>query len=460
MTSTPVVQYASRTDVGMRRAANQDSLAVRLCSDHEEWSRCGHLFVVADGMGGHAVGDLASRITIETLPHAYFKRQATSVESRLREAIMAANKAINDRGRENREFEGMGTTCSVLSLSERGAFVGHVGDSRVYRIRRGQIEQLTFDHSLQWEMIRLGRATAENVELFHPRNVITRCLGPDPMVQIDVEGPFSVEAGDHFLLCSDGLTNHVTDAEIGQIAGSLPPSESSRLLVNLANCRGGSDNSTVIVVGIDSYPNSAADKLATISESPVLPKTADGLSTHRPGLFKIVMAIIAVLCLIFGVGLGLANKIPAAAVLVIASVVAWLISRRLGTGDELKTFDIGEPDPLAQLSSPAENPDAKTTEPNIADLSSSRSAFLTRSPYRVIRSVLSETMLLNLAEVQSELVQAARDSAWKVDFDELSSLSRQAIQAQQSGKLDRALKPRAKAIDLLMKELYHRSRPG
>ncbi len=173
-------------------------------SDFDEWHRCGHLFVVADGMGGHAVGDLASRIAVETLPHAYFKQDAPALQNRMRQAICAANKAINDRGRENREFEGMGTTCSVLSLTEGGAIIGHVGDSRVYRVRKGRIEQLTFDHSLQWEMIRLGRATVENVELFHPRNVITRCLGPDPVVQVDIEGPFSVEAGDHFVLCSDG----------------------------------------------------------------------------------------------------------------------------------------------------------------------------------------------------------------------------------------------------------------
>ncbi|MFO0975637.1 MAG: PP2C family serine/threonine-protein phosphatase [Planctomycetaceae bacterium] len=446
MTSAPVVQFASRTDVGMRRAANQDSNTVRLCSDYEEWSQCGHLFVVADGMGGHAVGDLASRITIEALPPAYFKKEATSVEHRLRQAIQSANKAINDRARENREFEGMGTTCSVLTLSDRGAIVGHVGDSRVYRVRNGLIEQLTFDHSLQWEMIRLGKATAENVELFHPRNVITRCLGPDPMVQIDIEGPFSVEAGDYFLLCSDGLTNHVSDSEIGQIVASLPPAESSRLLINLANCRGGSDNCTVVVVAVDSYPMTQSGGFQL--EGPVKALTAGPPRTS--GIAKVIVSGLAVVCLLAGIGLALSNRKLGAAAFIVASLVAWFFGRRMnkgGQGDELTLADLADPPP---------------TSPMIdeADHSSSRSSFRQRSPYRVIEARLSEGLLSHLAEVQSELVQAARDSGWKVDFDELTNLNRQAVSAQQSQKSDRAIKARAKAIDLLMKELYARSRNG
>ncbi|MCA9066484.1 MAG: serine/threonine-protein phosphatase, partial [Planctomycetaceae bacterium] len=254
MTTQPVLQYASRTDVGMRRSANQDSLAVRLCTEAEEWNTCGHLFVVADGMGGHSVGDLASRITVDTLPHAYFKGRADNVRDRLMQAVLAANKAVNDCGRQNPEFSDMGTTCCALSLSEAGATVAHVGDSRIYRVRQGRIEQLTFDHSLQWEMIRLGQATIENVDLHHPRNVITRCIGPDPDVRPDLEGPFPVFANDAYVICSDGLTNHVSDSEIGQIVSCLPVAESCRLLINLANCRGGSDNSTVVVVHVDDYP--------------------------------------------------------------------------------------------------------------------------------------------------------------------------------------------------------------
>ena len=461
MTSPPVVQYASRTDVGMRRAANQDSMAVRLCPDYEEWSRCGHLFMVADGMGGHAVGDLASRIAVETLPHDYFKREATSIESRLRQAIMAANKAINDRGRENREFEGMGTTCSVLTLSDRGALAGHVGDSRVYRVRRNHIEQLTFDHSLQWEMIRLGRATAENVELFHPRNVITRCLGPDPAVQIDIEGPFSVEAGDFFLLCSDGLTNHVTDSEIGQIVASLPPAESSRLLINLANCRGGSDNCTVVVVGVESYPDTDAVPADSPGASPAKMVVTPAATSRGKGTARVLLAGAAVVCLLAGIVLAVFEKMPASIILIVAAVLAWLISHRMAGKGASDIAHASDPEGTSARNPPGITDPyvATAAEPHAEDSSGSfRSSFLPKSPYRVIDAELSDSLLAHLAEVQSELVQAARDSGWKVDFDELTTLSKQTVLAEQGRKSDRALKFRAKAIELLMRELYHRSR--
>ena len=455
MPSPPVVQYASRTDVGMRRSANQDSLAVRLCADYDEWHRCGHLFVVADGMGGHAVGDLASRITVDTLPHAYFKREAPTVQNRMQQAIVAANKAINDRGRENREFEGMGTTCSVLSLAEDGATIGHVGDSRVYRVRRGRIEQLTFDHSLQWEMIRLGRATIDNVELFHPRNVITRCLGPDPLVQVDIEGPFSVEAGDHFVLCSDGLTNHVTDAEIGQAVAALPPAESSRLLINLANCRGGSDNSTVIVVGIDSYPGTVAEPPVESPKSSNPDRTVDipGKPSSVP---QVMLAGTAVVCLVAGITLGVMQKFVPAGILVAASVLSWLISRRMASRKPAapsEDFSTGGTAPVT-MGVPTDS----LKEPSSSRPGVPNTAFNPKSPYRIIDAAVSDAFLAYLAEVLSDLVQAARDSAWEVDFQEITTLSKQASAAQQSGKTSQTIKSRAKAIDLLMREMYQRSR--
>lgn len=440
MTSVPVVQYASRTDVGMRRAANQDNLAVRMCTDFDEWSRCGHLFAVADGMGGHAVGDLASRITVSTLPLAYFKQEATDVDIRLRQAIIAANKAINDKSRENREFEGMGTTCSVLSLSEAGAMIGHVGDSRVYRVRKGRIEQLTFDHSLQWEMIRLGRATAETVELYHPRNVITRCLGPDLAVQIDIEGPFSVEPGDVFMLCSDGLTNHVNDEELGVILSGLPPEKSSRLLIDLTNCRGGSDNSTVIVVHIESYPALA---VRPPDSSPLPPPVA---AAPTGGFPVILMLLVSLISLSLAGWTMFRARPELSAIFAIAAIAAFLLSRYF------------QPEPAAVQRLPAAPltplPDDPHLDPSMS--SALRSSFRTSPPYRTVDCQNPQKLLKDLAEVQSELAQAVRDSSWRVDFDELTLLGRQATTAIQAEKPEKAMRSRARAIELLMKEIYQR----
>jgi PPM family protein phosphatase len=440
MSKQPRVQFASKTDVGMRRAANQDSLATRLCDAFEEWQSCGHLFVVADGMGGHAVGDLASRITVDTLPHVFFKTSAGDAMDRMSQAVLAANKAINDRGRQNPDFADMGTTCSVLSLSEVGAVIGHVGDSRVYRVRDESVCQLTFDHSLQWEMIRLGRATAENVDLYHPRNIITRCLGPDPNVKVELEGPFSVHAGDRFVLCSDGLTNHVSDNEIGSIVMSLPPSEASKLLINLTNCRGGTDNSTVIVVEVDEYPELTAapvDDDDDVSPQPDPDTRADApLVSHLSGRLMLVLAgLLLVVAAVFSARQHWTVAVSAGVVGLLTGLAALVFGARKG---DLANHGF---------------PESEGTDESAAD-----STNFTKSPYRIVGTDSADRVLNLLAEIQSELVQAARDSGWDVDFDELTALSRQAASADQSGKPEGAIRFRAKAIDLLMKELYHRSR--
>ena len=124
---------------------------------------------------------------MDTAPHTFYKSQHPELGDALREAIETANHAIHERGTLNRDFERMGTTCSMLVLGPAGAVIGHVGDSRVYRVNHGTISQLTFDHSLQWELIRQGRMKPEDVFLHQPRNVITRSLGPEPEVDVDIE---------------------------------------------------------------------------------------------------------------------------------------------------------------------------------------------------------------------------------------------------------------------------------
>ncbi len=189
------VEYASISDVGFRRQMNQDAYAVQICPERETWEKFGHLFVVCDGMGGHAVGELASKIAIDTIPLAFFKSRESSTEEALKKAIEQANTNIYSRGSQNHDFERMGTTCSSLALTSRGAIIGHVGDSRVYRVRGDKIEQLTFDHSLQWELLKQGKMSPEEIFLKEPRNVITRSLGPIPDVRVDIEGPHPIGAG-------------------------------------------------------------------------------------------------------------------------------------------------------------------------------------------------------------------------------------------------------------------------
>jgi protein phosphatase len=248
------IEYAALTDIGFRRRNNQDSYAVQIAPDRDQWAARGHLFLVADGMGGHAVGELASKIAADTIPHTYQKLQGEEPAEAIKTAVVAANATINARGEMNRDFTRMGTTCTTLVLYPKGAVIAHVGDSRAYRVRADRIEQLTFDHSLQWELLRQGKMSPEEIFRNEPRNVITRSLGPNATVQVDVEGPYATRPNDIYLLCSDGLTGLVKDEEIGIACRELPPSEACRLLVDLANLRGGPDNITVIIVRVGRIP--------------------------------------------------------------------------------------------------------------------------------------------------------------------------------------------------------------
>ncbi len=461
MNEQPLVRYASRTDVGMRRSTNQDALVVRLCEDAEQWHRFGHLFVVADGMGGHSVGDLASRITAETLPGAFYSSEATLTEDQIRSAVLAANRAVHERGRQYPEYSDMGTTCSALVLAPRGAVIGHVGDSRIYLVRDAKISQLTFDHSLQWEMIRLGRATAATVDLFHPRNVITRCIGPDPNVEIDIEGPFSMMAGDRLVLCSDGLSNHLSDSEIGQIASSVPPLEAAQLLINLANCRGGSDNTTVIVLEVQQFPSDQQDHPPdTLPPEPATEVSEiTQVEIPAPGIPAWVTAA-GWVCLAAGVAgtAALLSEFPEAGlILLVVAAISGLL--RLW-----HTWQKPPVPPAETLAEPGSKTLAEadqngfTLQVPVADDFADSQNPARHSPYKAASAALTVELLDDLAEIQSELVEAARDSAWTVDFDQLTALSRDSVAAQQSGSPARAMQTRGQAIELLMQELYRRSR--
>jgi protein phosphatase len=312
------IEYASLTDVGIRRSHNQDAHGTLLAGDREQWQERGHIFLVADGMGAHAVGELASKLAIGIVPHTYHKYAPQGALPALRKSFVEANASIHAKGQQNPEFGGMGTTTTALLLRPEGAWIGHVGDSRAYRIRNGQIEQLTFDHSLVWEMARRQGVDPEVLQGV-PTNVIVRSLGPEPLVQVDVEGPHAVQPGDIYLLCSDGLSGQVSDAEIGAMASLLPPAEACRLLVDLANLRGGPDNITVLIVHVQSeqaeekknHAPAAGRKpwhrripwpITAVVVGVILAVDAIAVTAYAPRQFGLLVFLVAVAVVVAGLG--------------------------------------------------------------------------------------------------------------------------------------------------------------
>ncbi len=291
------IEFAADSDIGMRRSNNQDSHAAVLATSDSQWRRRGHFFIVADGMGAHAAGELASKMAVDGVPHRYHKSPEPSAPEAILHAILETNAEIFRRGHENNEFLHMGTTASMLVLLPQGALIAHVGDSRIYRLRETQLEQLTFDHSLVWELRAAGQLR-DNSDLAHavPKNVITRSLGPNANVQIDLEGPLDLAAGDVFLICSDGLTGRLEDDELAAVLANYSPREAARLLIEMANLRGGQDNITVVVVkvvGTIDAKNEAAVEPITIGR-----KKPGSALVHTIG---VAAAVFGLLALVFSI---------------------------------------------------------------------------------------------------------------------------------------------------------------
>lgn len=245
----PRVTVACKTDLGRVRENNEDKFEYYMPEDDGTLATRGQLFVVCDGMGGHAAGQIASELAAKTFIDVYFHHPSTEVEAALRGAVSAANRFVLDVSRAVPGRQGMGTTLTGLALVQDQAFVAQVGDSRAYRFRDGQLEMLTTDHT--WVEDAVAQGIARETAEAHPyRHVLTRAVGTEDDVQIDVFR-HEVRIGDTFLLCSDGLLNHVPDSVIGDHLGSYTPAEATWRLVGRALMEGGSDNTTVLIVRID-----------------------------------------------------------------------------------------------------------------------------------------------------------------------------------------------------------------
>jgi protein phosphatase len=250
-TPSPLAVTASvQTDVGCHREINEDSSAYVEPADGGLLSDRGRLVVVADGMGGHLAGEVASRMAVDVISRVYYE-SAGDAMSALKDSFTAANREIYQSSTEVHGRNGMGTTCTALVLRNGTALTAHVGDSRLYLIRSGQIYLMTEDHSAVMELVKRGLLTREQARHHPDKNVILRALGSHSEVEVSTwDEPFPIRDGDRFLLCSDGLYDLVEDKEIMDAVLAGDAHSACAALITLAKDRGGYDNITVAVVGI------------------------------------------------------------------------------------------------------------------------------------------------------------------------------------------------------------------
>lgn len=244
---------------GLVRDTNEDAVSYVLDGER------GALAIVADGMGGHSAGDVASRMAAETVERLYFELGGPP-PAVLAEAFAAANRAIHEQSVRDPSCRGMGTTCTALVLRDGAAYLAHIGDSRAYMWRDGGLKQISEDHSLVAELVRDGVLTASQAANSPQRHVILRALGPDPIAQPEIWADgLPVQAGDLFVLCSDGLTDLVGEDAIADMVSRLPPREACAALVQSALAAGGTDNVSVGVFAIEAIAPQPDDTKPTRS---------------------------------------------------------------------------------------------------------------------------------------------------------------------------------------------------
>lgn len=244
------VSVGCKTDLGRVRENNEDKFEYFIPEDEATLAMRGMTFVVCDGMGGHAAGQIASELAAKTFLDVYYNHPGDNTPSALLSGVKAANRYVLDVARAVPSRRGMGTTLSALTFLQDTAWVAHVGDSRIYRLREGELAQITQDHTWVDEAIRLGQISPEEAETHQYRHVLTRAIGTEDNVPPDIFS-FDLRPGDIFLLCSDGLINHVHDQAIAETLGENGPSAAAWKFVGAALVGGGSDNCTVMIVRVD-----------------------------------------------------------------------------------------------------------------------------------------------------------------------------------------------------------------
>jgi len=265
-----VAEHFEKSDTGLARRANEDNFFAR-----------SPLFVVADGMGGAQAGEVASRVAADAFLHGL--PEGGTTEQRLATRVLEANSRIHTLAQEDRERAGMGTTLTAAYLDGEEIVVAHVGDSRAYLWRDGELTRLTRDHSLVDELVRRGKLTEEEAAEHPQRSIITRALGPEPDVEVDTR-TYRGQDGDVLLLCSDGLTSMISEQLIaGILRGADGIEAAGRELVDAANAAGGRDNITVVLFRLEEVPAAAPGAAAAATEALDQPTMAQEAATAEQG---------------------------------------------------------------------------------------------------------------------------------------------------------------------------------
>lgn len=380
----------------MRRRNNQDSFAIVLAEDEQAWQKSGHLLIVADGMGAHAAGELASQMSVELIPHHYGKLLKGIPSEALQRALVETNSEIFRKGQANPEFRSMGTTTCALAILPEGAVVAHVGDSRVYRLRGNQFEQLTFDHSLVWEMRASGEVSEEALRSNAiPKNVITRSLGPNGTVAVDLEGPFPLRVGDKFLICSDGLSGQLTDDEMGVLLQVVDIQSAVNAMVDLANLRGGPDNITVVVGEVRNEGLMRSGAAMDTNPSAVPPQ------------FSVAFGIVTAIGLLCSLVLLFLGQFPVACLFAGAAAVAFVTGWLKYQGQRV---------------------------------SNEVSGLYGRGPYRKATCKPDAVFVTNLAQVINELRDWVSENNWKIKSSQIDEDTKAAKAAEQAKNYAEAIR--------------------
>jgi serine/threonine protein phosphatase PrpC len=288
------LEVATLTDTGRARPHNEDSVDYHVPQDPHLMDGKGAIYLVADGMGGHQAGEVASHEAIKMVIDQYYSDLTHDVGTSLVRAYKAANRSIYDEAQSDPSKTGMGTTLVAAVIVGSKVSVANVGDSRAYLVSQGRIAQITEDHSWVQEQIRAGLLTREQARLHPQRNVVTRALGSKPSVEVDLfEGQLA--EGDALLLCSDGMSGLVEDWEIEAIAREQSPQDAVRSLVAKANERGGLDNITVLIVGARRDPPIGAKTIAATTLAPAGQGRSFPLLPVLLGVAVLALAVVGIL---------------------------------------------------------------------------------------------------------------------------------------------------------------------